>query len=256
MSKSRDAFRTISEVSDWLDTPAHVLRFWESKFSQIKPVKRAGGRRYYRPDDMALLSGIKYLLHEQGMTIKGAQKLLREQGVRHVAELGLTAPHRPEQMIEGEAADAAPVDEVAATVAAPSDPASWDPDDPWPADPAPMPADLDAEPAPEPPIPVEAAPPVMPPPPRRDAPLPFARERAEAADPPQSQPAAEVVPFGRPGQSAIPDLPDEFAIPGHPGALTALLGADTAVLRANAARIMPLAARLKVLADGIGRTPG
>ena len=82
--KAPDAFRTISEVSDALDTPAHVLRFWESKFSQIKPVKRAGGRRYYRPDDIDLLSGIKTVLHEQGMTIKGAQKLLREKGVKHV----------------------------------------------------------------------------------------------------------------------------------------------------------------------------
>lgn len=88
MAKSRDAFRTISEVSDWLDTPAHVLRFWESKFSQIKPVKRAGGRRYYRPEDMELLAGIKMLLHEQGMTIKGAQKLLREKGIKYVASLG------------------------------------------------------------------------------------------------------------------------------------------------------------------------
>jgi DNA-binding transcriptional MerR regulator len=88
MAKSPDAFRTISEVSEWLNTPAHVLRFWESKFSQIRPVKRAGGRRYYRPEDMALLGGIKALLHEQGMTIKGVQKLLREQGIRHVAALG------------------------------------------------------------------------------------------------------------------------------------------------------------------------
>ena len=88
MSKSRDAFRTISEVSDLLDTPAHVLRFWESKFTQVKPVKRAGGRRYYRPADVALLAGIKKLLHDDGMTIKGAQKLLREQGVKHVLAIG------------------------------------------------------------------------------------------------------------------------------------------------------------------------
>lgn len=87
MAKSRDAFRTISEVADWLDTPAHVLRFWESKFSQVKPVKRAGGRRYYRPADMELLGGIKKLLHDEGMTIKGVQKVLREQGVKHVAAL-------------------------------------------------------------------------------------------------------------------------------------------------------------------------
>ena len=87
MAKSADAFRTISEVSDWLDTPAHVLRFWESKFSQVKPVKRAGGRRYYRPSDMELLGGIKRLLHEDGMTIKGVQKLLREKGIGHVSAL-------------------------------------------------------------------------------------------------------------------------------------------------------------------------
>ena len=94
MAKSPDAFRTISEVSDWLDTPAHVLRFWESKFSQIKPVKRAGGRRYYRPQDMALLGGIKKLLHEEGMTIKGVQKLLKEKGVKFVAALG-PSPNEP-----------------------------------------------------------------------------------------------------------------------------------------------------------------
>lgn len=85
MAKSADAFRTISEVADWLETPAHVLRFWESKFSQVKPVKRAGGRRYYRPSDMLLLGGIKKLLHHDGMTIKGVQKLLREQGIKHVS---------------------------------------------------------------------------------------------------------------------------------------------------------------------------
>ena len=85
MAKSADAFRTISEVADWLGVPAHVLRFWESKFSQVKPVKRAGGRRYYRPADMALLGGIRKLLHDDGMTIKGVQKILREHGIKHVA---------------------------------------------------------------------------------------------------------------------------------------------------------------------------
>lgn len=85
--KSPEAFRTISEVADWLGTPTHVLRFWESRFREIKPVKRAGGRRYYRPADMELLGGIKKLLHEDGMTIRGVQKLLREQGVRRVADL-------------------------------------------------------------------------------------------------------------------------------------------------------------------------
>lgn len=102
MAKSPDAFRTISEVADWLDRPAHVLRFWESKFSQVKPVKRAGGRRYYRPQDMLLLGGIKKLLHDDGMTIKGVQKLLREQGVQHVAALS-------QPLDGGEPVDAAPV---------------------------------------------------------------------------------------------------------------------------------------------------
>ncbi|WP_246032865.1 MerR family transcriptional regulator [Falsirhodobacter xinxiangensis] len=91
MEKSAEAFRTISEVADILQTPAHVLRFWESRFLQIKPVKRAGGRRYYRPSDIALLSGIRRLLHDDGMTIRGVQKILREQGVRHVASLGSAA---------------------------------------------------------------------------------------------------------------------------------------------------------------------
>ena len=87
MDKAPGAFRTISEVSDWLETPAHVLRFWETRFTQLKPVKRAGGRRYYRPGDMALLGGIKKLLHDDGVTIRGVQKILREQGVRYVATL-------------------------------------------------------------------------------------------------------------------------------------------------------------------------
>ena len=86
MAKSPDAFRTISEVADWLGIQAHVLRFWESKFTQVKPIKRAGGRRYYRPSDMLLLGGIKKLLHEDGMTIKGVQKILREEGMSFVAD--------------------------------------------------------------------------------------------------------------------------------------------------------------------------
>lgn len=87
MEKSPDAFRTISEVAEWLEIQAHVLRFWESKFPQVKPVKRAGGRRYYRPADMLLLGGIKKLLHDDGLTIKGVQKIIREQGVDHVSGL-------------------------------------------------------------------------------------------------------------------------------------------------------------------------
>ncbi|TNJ44034.1 MerR family transcriptional regulator [Phaeobacter sp. B1627] len=87
MSKSPDAFRTISEVADWLEIQAHVLRFWESKFTQVKPVKRAGGRRYYRPNDMLLLGGIQHLLHEEGLSIKDTQALIRDKGVQHVQSL-------------------------------------------------------------------------------------------------------------------------------------------------------------------------
>jgi len=86
--KSAEAFRTISEVASELDVPQHVLRFWESRFVQIKPVKRAGGRRYYRPEDVDLLKGIRALLYSDGFTIKGVQKVLKERGLRHVAEVG------------------------------------------------------------------------------------------------------------------------------------------------------------------------
>lgn len=108
MAKSREAFRTISEVADWLTVQTHVLRFWESKFSQVKPVKRAGGRRYYRPQDMELLGGIKKLLHEDGMSIKDVQALLRDKGVKHVSDLSQpidldghdTAQDAPDQTID------------------------------------------------------------------------------------------------------------------------------------------------------------
>ncbi len=85
MQKSADAFRTISEVAEELDVPQHVLRFWESKFTQIKPLKRAGGRRYYRPDDISLLRGIRGLLYSDGYTIKGVQKVLKDRGARFVS---------------------------------------------------------------------------------------------------------------------------------------------------------------------------
>lgn len=80
--KGREAFRTISEVADELDLPQHVLRFWESKFTQVKPLKRGGNRRYYRPDDVTLLKAIKKLLHSDGYTIRGVQKLFKAQGVK------------------------------------------------------------------------------------------------------------------------------------------------------------------------------
>lgn len=89
--KSPEAFRTISEVAMELDMPQHVLRFWESRFAQVRPIKRAGGRRYYRPEDVDLLRGIRTLLYREGFTIKGAQKVMRDKGLRHVAELGRAA---------------------------------------------------------------------------------------------------------------------------------------------------------------------
>jgi DNA-binding transcriptional MerR regulator len=144
MDKSPDAFRTIGEVAALLDTPTHVLRFWETHFPQVRPVKRAGGRRYYRPVDVALLGGIRLLLYDQGMTIRGVQKVLRDHGIRHVAALapqaallpgaadrppddGVAADRPPEDGMAGEAApgsgaivDAAPEPEVAADAAGPA----------------------------------------------------------------------------------------------------------------------------------------
>lgn len=86
MEKAPEAFRTISEVADELEVPKHVLRFWEAKFAQLKPMKRGGGRRYYRPEDVALLRGIRFLLYSDGYTIRGVQKILREHGPRYVMD--------------------------------------------------------------------------------------------------------------------------------------------------------------------------
>ena len=88
MEKSPDAFRTISEVADDLDLPQHVLRFWETRFTQIKPLKRGGGRRYYRPQDVELIKGIRHMLYDQGYTIKGVQKLLRDNGNQFLVAIG------------------------------------------------------------------------------------------------------------------------------------------------------------------------
>jgi DNA-binding transcriptional MerR regulator len=106
-NKAPDAFRTISEVADDLDLPQHVLRFWESRFHEIKPMKRGGGRRYYRPDDVDLLRGIRHLLYGEGYTIRGVQRILREQGskfVQAVWEEG--APQPPHGVVESEEQDA------------------------------------------------------------------------------------------------------------------------------------------------------
>lgn len=102
--KDPGAFRTITEVAETLDVPQHVLRFWETRFGQIRPVKRAGGRRYYRPADVALVAGIRHLLHVERYTIEGAQRVLKENGVRFVQAVG-----------RGEAVAAAPLVQEIAT---------------------------------------------------------------------------------------------------------------------------------------------
>jgi len=114
MDKSPDAFRTISEVAEDLSLPQHVLRFWETRFSQIRPLKRGGGRRYYRPDDVDLLKGIRQLLYGEGYTIKGVQRILKAEGLRFVQGVGrgdetvAAPPPEPEEAAAAAAASPAP----------------------------------------------------------------------------------------------------------------------------------------------------
>jgi DNA-binding transcriptional MerR regulator len=110
MEKAPDAFRTISEVAEELDLPQHVLRFWETRFSQIKPMKRGGGRRYYRPDDVDLLRGIRHLLYGEGYTIRGVQRILKDEGIKFVQAVwrsGAPQPTRSAGDEEGEEGEAA-----------------------------------------------------------------------------------------------------------------------------------------------------
>jgi DNA-binding transcriptional MerR regulator len=112
LDKSPGAFRTISEVADEIDVPQHVLRFWESRFGQIRPMKRGGGRRFYRPEDVDLLRGVRHLLYGEGYTIRGVQRILREQGagfVQNVWRAGAEAPppEIEEDREEDEASDVA-----------------------------------------------------------------------------------------------------------------------------------------------------
>lgn len=106
MDKAPDAFRTISEVADDLKVPQHVLRFWETRFNQIKPMKRAGGRRYYRPDDVDLLRGIHHLLYGEGYTIRGVQRILRDQGLKFVQNVWQPGAEQPTHgPVDDDAAD-------------------------------------------------------------------------------------------------------------------------------------------------------
>lgn len=113
MEKAPEAFRTISEVADELEVPKHVLRFWEAKFAQLKPMKRGGGRRYYRPEDVELLRGIRFLLYNDGYTIRGVQKILREHGPRYVMDYRRLT----EVAAENSADDAPDIPDIAAEAA-------------------------------------------------------------------------------------------------------------------------------------------
>jgi DNA-binding transcriptional MerR regulator len=110
MEKSPEAYRTISEVADSLDLPQHVLRFWETRFPQVQPLKRAGGRRYYRPDDIERLRVIRRLLYDEGYTIKGVQKLFKQQGVRALSGGAALEGGPPEQSANGGAVRAGSTD--------------------------------------------------------------------------------------------------------------------------------------------------
>jgi DNA-binding transcriptional MerR regulator len=95
LEKAPDAFRTISEVAEEVNVPQHVLRFWESRFAQIRPLKRGGGRRYYRPDDVDLLRGVRHLLYGEGYTIRGVQRILREEGISFVQSVWRAGAQQP-----------------------------------------------------------------------------------------------------------------------------------------------------------------
>jgi DNA-binding transcriptional MerR regulator len=131
MAKGPDAFRTISEAADEVGVPQHVLRFWETKFAFIRPMKRAGGRRFYRPQDLVLLKGVRALLHEDGYTIRGVQQLYRDTGAQRILAAGARAPGRAGRVASMEAVavvetDAAQAAAAAAPPAAPRGSSSHD----------------------------------------------------------------------------------------------------------------------------------
>ena len=221
MSKSAQAFRTIREVADWLGVAAHVLRFWESKFTQIKPVKRAGGRRYYRPADMALVGGIKVLLHDRGLTIRGVQKMISEQGIEAVTALSppVDDPVGDSSVIDMEPAQQweADADTELQTPSGAPDPAPEVVPDPQPEPEAAPDTPTDEAPDPEPtpaPAPTEATSPTeaapTAPEPTPEAPTP--ELEAEPEPEPSIQPAAAHAPSS---EIAPPD-PDTEPSPPAP----------------------------------------
>ncbi len=115
MDKAPDAFRTISEVAEEINVPQHVLRFWESRFAQIRPLKRGGGRRYYRPDDVDLLRGVRHLLYGEGYTIRGVQRILREQGLAFVQNVWRAGAEPPPPEFEDDSVGEDGAEQHAAT---------------------------------------------------------------------------------------------------------------------------------------------
>lgn len=263
MAKSADAFRTISEVAEWLDTPAHVLRFWESKFTHVKPVKRAGGRRYYRPSDMKLLGGIKKLLHDDGLTIKGVQKLLREQGVGHVAALSqalgdaaddepydvTVSDVEPQKKTRGEAPERPDTSQAKDTVEAAKDGDPVAPVDNVKTDTSDIkPLELPADPAP-----LETIAPVMPSfhhrssAPTTDAASVESSAYAEDQSDPDPEPVPEPAAL-KPILADVPDDPDD-AVSADPGLLTALASLPQPLSLGSAARLKPIVDRLRARAS-------
>jgi len=257
MEKSRDAFRTISEVAELLDTPAHVLRFWESRFPQIRPVKRAGGRRYYRPSDVALLSGIKRLLHGDGLTIRGVQKVLRENGIRHVMSLadGPFAQDALEETPDGDEAEVGDGDgdeaqPVAEVLAFPDPAAGRGPPAPealplWSA--APPPGTDDALPDAADRVPV----PGLAPAPERDDALPLRQAQPAGSPgpaPPPGLAARTVAPLRPAPQDDPADVQADSDDPGLAGVIAARLRAlDGAERPGNRAALVAAALRLRDL---------
>lgn len=262
MDKSPDAFRTISEVAEWLGVQTHVLRFWESKFSQVKPVKRAGGRRYYRPTDMLLLGGIKKLLHDDGMTIKGVQKLLREEGVSHVSSFS--------QPLEtgAEAAEEAVSENVVRFTARPEDVAAAEPAETVveikPAAPEPTPSEVAADTPEEPSAPqpdaahLESASNIAAPPASEsEVPPPTAEPEVEASPLPAflTQPMGGTAETAKPRIVDAPDPPADAQIMAQPGLLPRVAGLGS-VDPDIARQLTPLVARLAVLRDRLNGSTG
>ncbi|SDI55728.1 MerR family transcriptional regulator [Aliiruegeria lutimaris] len=236
--KSPDAFRTISEVADWLGVNTHVLRFWESKFSQVKPVKRAGGRRYYRPADMELLGGIQKLLHEDGMTIKGVQKVLRDQGVKAVCAMSKPVEEEDENVFATAPPAPAPAQEMESPT--PSEQPSA-PDLAAAADEPPSQPESDAAPEPEKPRQEEPSMPLFShhtpssAPGTPSAPTELSAENDQAPSTQESSETPEADIAAPPDSQAVPDSPAAAARPTAP------------VIAPLPARDIPLAEALAML---------